>query len=121
MPFFLRFKLVAFCNGHDVWPLVGFQPPAQLHIFFHPTPPGVQQQDRQTQRLAAEQIVFNQPFPSPRDFRGDFRESISWQVYEAVTAVDLIEIDQLRTDWPGAGGCGALWTSIAVHPPSFIG
>src|SRR5277367_657020 len=47
--------------------------------------------------------MLDERLPLTRYFLGNFREPISWQIDEPVTAVNLIEIDQLRTTRPGTG------------------
>ena len=103
MPFFLRLQLVDLGGDHQVRPPVRFEPVSQLDILFHPTPPRVQNKDASRKRPASEQVALDELLPLPRDFLGDFCESIPWQIDEAETAVDLVEIDQLRTARPGTG------------------
>src|SRR5580700_3209521 len=45
--------------------------------------------------------MLDERLPLTRYFLGDFREPIPWQIDEPITAVNLIEIDQLRTTRPG--------------------
>src|SRR5579862_5694255 len=59
-----------------------------------------------------EQIAFDQLFPRPRDFLGDFCETISWQVDETNSAVYLIEIDRLCPAWRGTH----MGQGIRTHP-----
>src|ERR1700693_4085240 len=47
--------------------------------------------------------MLDERLPLTRYFLGDFREPIPWQIDEPVTAINLIEIDQLRTTRPGTG------------------
>jgi len=92
MTFFLRFEFVNFRSGHDVGPLVEFEPISQLHVLFHPSPAGIQNENRQPEGVAMQQVALNQPFPLTRYFLGNPCETIPWQVNEAVT-LNLIEID----------------------------
>ena len=69
--------------------------------------------------LRCEQVTFDQLFPLACYFLGDFGETIPWQVDEVELAVDLIEIDQLRTSGPGTGKRQPLATREAVQQTGF--
>ena len=103
MPVFLRLQLVNLGRGHYVRPTVSLEPITELNILFHPSPARVQNDDAQPQSASTEQITLDERPPLTRDFPGDFREPISWQIDETIPAIDLEEIDVLRTTRPRAG------------------
>jgi hypothetical protein len=70
-----------------------FEPVFQLAIALHPTPPRVQNQDRQPQSPAPQQVAFDELFPFLRDMFGNFCETIPRQIDKAKTFIELEEID----------------------------
>ena len=77
------------------------EPISQLDVLLHPPAPCIQHDHGQLQRLPAHQILLDEFLPCSRYFLGDFCESISGKIDEAITALDVEEIDQLRTARPG--------------------
>src|SRR5271168_1124668 len=63
--------------------------------------------------------MIDQLLPRTRDFLGDFCETISRQIGEAETFVHLIEIDQLRTAWPGTRFGQSLDTHQRIQQAGF--
>jgi len=78
-----------------------FEPIFQLAIALHPTPPRVQNEDRQAQGPAPQQVAFDELFPFLRDMFGNFCETIPRKIDKAETFIELEEIDRLRTARPG--------------------
>ncbi len=96
---FMRLQLVNLRHCNYKRNFVELEPLPQFHIFRHPAAPGIDQEHGQLERSPVEQVLLDERLPLPRDVRGDFRESISRQVYEAVATVDLVEIDSLCPAW----------------------
>src|ERR1041384_4713803 len=105
MPFFLILELVNLGDYYHVRAIVELQPIPQFDIPLHPSSPGVQQDHRQLQSVALQHVPVGQLFPLLTIFLGDLGVSISWQIDEPITTVNLVEIDQLSTTWPGTGEC----------------
>src|SRR5579863_5569851 len=82
-----------------------FEPVFQLKVLLHPSAPRIQNDDRESQRRAPQQVLFHQLFPLSRLFFRNFRESISWEIDEAVTTVDLEEVGRLRAARPRTRAC----------------
>ena len=103
VPFFLRLQLVHFRRDHHVRPPVALRASLATR---HPSPSSPAARPGRAPPAAmpaTEQVALDQLLPLLVYFLGDFCETIPWQIDEAVTPVDLVEIDQLRTARPGTG------------------
>src|SRR5262249_28038286 len=106
-------------HNHYIREVVNLQPLPQFDVLLHPAAPRIQQEDGQPHSLPVQEISLDKLFPRPRYFLGNFGEAISGQVYEAVAAVDLEEIDQLRSTRPGTRTCQPVGTQKRIQETGF--
>jgi len=97
MPFLLRFQLIDLGRDDPEGAAARFEPILQFEILLHPAAARIQYDQRVAQGPAAEQVALDQLLPLPCDQVRNSRVPITGKINEAVTSIDLEEIDRLST------------------------
>src|SRR5208283_973247 len=96
-------QFVDFGNNYLISTVMELQPGFEFQVLFHAPSAGVDQYKRESQTAAVQQVGLNQLLPLVFLVERHLRISVSRKVHEPEIFLDLVEVDELRAAWLGAG------------------